>query len=64
MKTPTSKKSSAVVSISRLHFRNCMGLVRTTRSCLMRVLPLLRLQNRSMTSAQVRVIIFGFCAAR
>jgi uncharacterized protein (DUF1501 family) len=43
---------------------NCMGLVRTTRSCRMRVLGLLRSQKRAKTSAQVRVIILGFCADR
>ncbi len=59
-----SKKSSVVVSISRLHLKNSIGLVRTTRSCLMRVLALLRSQNRAMTSAQVRVIILGACADR
>ena len=59
-----SKKSSDVVSMSRLGFKNCMGLVRTTRSCLIRVLGLLRSQKRAKTSSQVRVIIFGFCAER
>jgi len=58
------KKSSVVVSTSRLSRKNCIGLVRITRSCRMRVGSLSRLQNLSMTSAQVRVINLGSFAAR
>jgi len=57
-----SRKSSAVVSISRVDFRNCIGPVRITRSCRIRVFGFVRSQKRSMTSAQVRVVIFGSCA--